>query len=370
MLPPEMYLEIALQSDLATLLCLTRLNKSFDGLIRPFIYRDIIVSRRAKKLVRALGDNDALVPMIVSLVFDYTGRRVHLPESEWNRALLRMCNLKHLVISQGVPLARETVLRLPFRLTSFGARCTVVGAWAELVASQTTLEILFLEAGFVAPEMPILPRLASLRAKPAEVARFMESPTLVNVWLWSGSPNPGQAGLTSPEILHLGLSPSRLLTIRLGAGQLCLLLSEAPTVLSTVEHIAIDEDDDWWSFGYLPTAMPNRLRGVGAGLDTRFPQLRTLMFISEMNPEDIGNRCIWGSQPWGLAPQRDSRLVADIGLMFARALRPLCTVPRLRTFHFCAFDGCLTLKKWGGIDEELRVTDWEEHSVWDLEECS
>ncbi|KAJ7775937.1 hypothetical protein DFH07DRAFT_766879 [Mycena maculata] len=319
MLPPEMYLEIALQSDLATLLCLTHLNKSFDGLIRPFIYRDIVVSRRAKKLVRALGDNDALVPMIVSLVFDYTGRRVHLPESEWNRALLRMCNLKHLVISQGVPLARETVLRLPFRLTGFGARCTVVGAWAELVASQTTLEILFLEAGFVAPEMPILPRLASLRAKPAE---------------------------------------------------LCLLLSEAPVVLSTVEHIAIDEEDDWWSFGYLPTAMPNRLWGVGAGLDTRFPQLRTLMFVSEMNPEDIGNRCIWGSQPWGLAPQRDSRLVADIGLMFARALRPLCTAPRLRTFHFCAFDGCLTLKKWGGIDEELCVADWEEHSIWDLEECS
>ncbi|KAJ7750131.1 hypothetical protein DFH07DRAFT_961543 [Mycena maculata] len=368
MLPSEMYWEIALQSDLVMLLCLTRLNKSFDGLIRPFIYRDIVVSRRAKKLVRALGDNNALVPIIVSLVFDYTGRQVHLPESEWNRALLRMCNLKHLVISQGVPLVRETVSRPPFRLTGFGARCMVIGAWAELVASQTTLEILFLEAGFVAPQMPTLPQLASLRAKPAEVARFMQSPTLVDVWLWSGSPNSGQAGLTSPEILHLGLSPSRLLTIRLGTGQLCLLLSEAPMVLSTVEHIVIDEDNDWWSFSYLLTTMPNRLQGVGAGLDTRFPRLRTLMFVSEMNPEDIGNRRIWGSQPWGLAPQRDSRLIADIGLVFARGLRPLCTAPRLRTFHFCAFDGCLTLKKWGGVDEELHVAVWEEHIIWDLEE--
>ncbi|KAJ7762071.1 hypothetical protein DFH07DRAFT_957074 [Mycena maculata] len=122
-------------------------------------------------------------------------------------------------------------------------------------------------------------------------------------------------------------------------------------VLSAVEHVILDEDDDWWSFGFLLTPIPNRLRLVATGLDTRFPVLKTLMFVPEMNPFDIG-----------------SRLIADIGLLFSRSLKPLCTAPQLRTFHFCAYDGCLTLENWGRADEELHVADWKEHSVWDLED--
>ncbi|KAJ7762070.1 hypothetical protein DFH07DRAFT_771349 [Mycena maculata] len=341
-LPIDMHWEIIQHCDLSTLLSLTRLDNSFDVLVRPFIYREIVVSRRAKMLIK-------------TLVFENTRANVRLPEREWNRVLLRMQNLKHLVVTNQVPLSREAISRLPFRLIFFGACCTVAGAWADLVASQTSLEVLCFEDEFFS-------KLPTLKARPADVAHFMESHSgLLDVWLWSGSPNSGQAGLTSPEIDRLTRSPSRPLTMRLGAGQLLILLDEAPALLSAVVHIAIDEDDDWWSFGFLLTPLaapktlltagqtPNRLLLLAAGLDTRFPTLKTLMFVPEMNPINTGFN-------------QGSRLIADIGFIFSCALRPLCTAPHLRTFHFCAYDGCVTLKNWGQLDEEFHVAEWEEHS--------
>ncbi|KAJ7785316.1 hypothetical protein DFH07DRAFT_763908 [Mycena maculata] len=335
-----MHWEIIQHCDLSTLLSLTRLDNSFDVLVRPFIYREIVMSRRAKMLIK-------------TLVFENTRANVRL---EWNRVLLRMQNLKHLVVTNQVPLAREAISRLPFCLIFFGARCTVAGAWADLVASQTSLEVLCFEDEFFS-------KLPTLKARPADVARFMEShSSLLDVWLWSGSPNSGQAGLTSPELDRLTRSPSRPLTMRLGAGQLLILLDEAPALLSAVVHIAIDEDDDWWSFGFLLTPLaapktlltagqtPNRLLLLAAGLDMRFPALKTLMFVPEMNPINTGFN-------------QGSRLIADIGFIFSRALRPLCTAPHLRTFHFCAYNGCVTLKNWGQLDEEFHVAEWEEHSL-------
>ncbi|KAJ7785317.1 hypothetical protein DFH07DRAFT_948399 [Mycena maculata] len=236
-LPPDMHWEIIQHCDLSTILSLTRLNNSFDVLVRPFIYREIVVSRRAKMLVRALAKNGRLAPMIQTLVFEKTRANVRLPEREWNRVLLRMRNLEHLVVTHQVPLAREAVSRLPFHLIFLGARCTVAGAWADLVASQASLEVLYFEADFHA-KLPMLPKLATLKAKPSDVARFMESHSgLLDVWLWSGSPNSGEAGLKTPDLHRLAASPSRLLTIRLGAGQLLMLLNEAPMVLSAVEHV-------------------------------------------------------------------------------------------------------------------------------------
>ncbi|KAJ7769087.1 hypothetical protein DFH07DRAFT_768996 [Mycena maculata] len=321
-LPLDMHWEIVQWCDLPTLLSLTLLSSSFDDLVRPSIYCEIIVSRRAK----LLGKHSL------------------------TRAGVEPCSAPHAepAAPRQVPLTREAISRLPFRLVFFGARCTVDGAWANLVASQTSLEVLCFEAEFFS-KLPTLPNLATLKARPADVAHFMESHSLLDVWLWSGSPNSGDAGLTMPDIHRLAASPSRLLTMGLGAGQLLTLLNEVPAVLSAMEHIAIDEDDDWWSFGFLLTPTPNRLLLVGAGLDTRFPALKTLMFVSEMNPGDRGFN-------------KGSRLIADIGLRFSSALWPLCTAPRLRTFHFCAYDGCITLKRWGQIDEEFHVADWEEHS--------
>ncbi|KAJ7719358.1 hypothetical protein DFH07DRAFT_784673 [Mycena maculata] len=43
------------------------------------------------------------------------------------------------------------------------------------------------------------------------------------------------------------------------------------------------------------------------------------------------------------------------GLIFLCALALLCMAPLLSTFHFCAFDGCITLKNWRRADKEYNI---------------
>ncbi|KAJ7713968.1 hypothetical protein DFH07DRAFT_785846 [Mycena maculata] len=260
-----------------------------------------------------------------------------------------MINLKHLVIAEYLPLSRDLIPRLPFRLTYFGARCALGDAWAEFVHSQKDLEELALDDDMIT-RLPALPRLRTLKATPSDAARFAESYLLHDLWLWAGSPYPGGAILKERDLSRFSRSPAHLQTIRLGAGQLVLLMKEAPALLSRLQHIVFDEDDEWLFFGDGGRLVPERILAAGALLDARFPDLKSIMLVSETDSHNVSQV-----------------LIANKGLVFSRALSSLCTVPLLHTFHFCAYDGCLTSKNWRQEDEIFHYEAWEEHGAWDLD---
>ncbi|KAJ7736184.1 hypothetical protein DFH07DRAFT_966908 [Mycena maculata] len=349
-LPLEMFLEIALQSDLPAQLALTRLSTDLDIIVRPLIYSNIIVHGKERHLVHSLACNSRLPPMVKSLVLETVNRCSPPDTYGWRVVLMGMINLKHLVIAEGLPLSRNLIPQLPFRLMYFGARCALGGAWAEFIHSQKDLEELALDDKMITT-LPALPRLRTLKARPSDAARFAESYRLHDVWLWDGSPYPGSAILNESNLSRFARSPAHLQTIRLGAGQLVLLMKEAPTLLSRLQHIAFDEDDEWLFFGHGGRLVPERILAAGAVLDGRFPDLKSIMLVSETDSYNVSDL-----------------LIANKGLVFSRALSSLCTAPLLHMFHFCAYDGCITLKNWRREDEKFHYKAWEEHGAWDLDE--
>ncbi|KAJ7774530.1 hypothetical protein DFH07DRAFT_767228 [Mycena maculata] len=262
---------------------------------------------------------------------------------EWRAALLGMSNLKQLVVAKQVPFAVTWIAELPFVLDSFGSAGSLTGAWAEMLRQSDVKELSL--NGELFAQLPTLPRLHTIKVRPADVARFAETHEVLDVWLWSGSPYSGEAILQETDLCRFAQSPARLHSICLGAKQILQLLAAAPALLTGLQHIALDKDEKWFLFGLGTRRLPAVLYKLGLALDGRFPDLKSLMLAAELSPGDLS--CL---------------LIADKGLVFSRILSRLCSAPLLRTFHFCAYDSCITLTKWGQVDEELHVADWAEHS--------
>ncbi|KAJ7760150.1 hypothetical protein DFH07DRAFT_772035 [Mycena maculata] len=366
MLDLDVYTQIALLADLPTLLSLTRAHRDLDQLPQTSGYLPWYT------YYHCLFVNACSPPRkIKSLIFEDTRIDVRVPEQQWSFVMLHMPNLKHLLVTQYIPLAPDIIPHLPFSLAFFGSRCRVVRAWGDLIASQTDLEELALDSDlFVA--VPTLPQLRTVKARPADVARLAQYHELVHVWLWSGTPLSGDADLKRADLEHFSASPSRLVTIRLGSEQLLLLLNAAPALLPTVQHIALDEDDEWFWFGLRPKAVTEMVLGVGAALDDRFPNLKSLTLVSDTYPDrrhmaDVGRRLIAEKGMPSAAHYLRILTVTMAGLVFSRVLAPLCTAPLLSTFHFCAHDGCITFTNWRCVDEEFDWAEFSAHAPWDFD---
>ncbi|KAJ6517355.1 hypothetical protein C8R47DRAFT_1205579 [Mycena vitilis] len=318
-----------------TRLELLRVSASTYNVVLPLLYNVITVSHRATRLVNSLATNSAL-PKLVKILQIMAPPDVRVDPGQWAAVLPAMRNLRWLTVCSSVSFPAHVLPSITFRLITFGSFSTVVGDWAELIASQPSIEeLLFISDFYAAPPSPReLPNLRVLRGRPADLARFSVQHPLEDLWFFRGPPFERRA-LKGRDLTLFAASPSRLLTIRISASQFLILLEAAPKLLTSLRHIVLDEEETWTDFIAFPSS---RMHGTSleifaAAANHRFPNLRSVLLASVQHHVD---------------PGRSRRLlVCADGPYFASIMRPLFTAPLLKTFRVLASDGAATWNDTG-----------------------
>ncbi|KAJ6578441.1 hypothetical protein B0H19DRAFT_1253680 [Mycena capillaripes] len=318
---------VAMFSDTDVRLVFLLTSRAVYSHLCSLLYRYIVVGIQAKKLVRSLAKNHVLPPLVKSLIFEDPAARVD--PGQWASILPAMPNLIWLIISPCIPLSREVIPHIAFRLEVFGSISSVGGAWVEFVASQHTLLELSIDSDFLG-EVPTLPLLRSMKGRPADLARFAQHHSLLDLWFYTGPPY-SRRGLEPADLqLFLG-AQTRLCTLRMWPSQFLLLLGAAPTVVATLQHLVLDEDPSWAAF----TVDGSSTLGEHSPLARVATQLGTLRCM-----ENLLLVC-------SRHPDRPRRfLQRSDGAFFSRAMSARCTAPRLREFHFYGMDGFATWTNW------------------------
>ncbi|KAJ7478929.1 hypothetical protein FB451DRAFT_1172061 [Mycena latifolia] len=331
-LAPDMIWEIAIASDSHTRCQLARLSSSAHDLVCSLIYRHISVGDEAGELIQ-------------SLVFRSSAYTYYINEAEWALVLPAMVNLRRLIVNQHVPLDRRVLPLITFRLHVFLSVCSVFGAWADFLASQPELEEIGLHSDLLgrAPGHSQLPMLRSVKGRPEDVARFARNHCLDDIWFWLGPPR-GRLTLETTDLQRFALSPSHLLTLRIMAPHLLLLMEAAPSLLDGLLHLTLDEDLGWCRFNSKSVVV----RAV-RDLRERTPVLKSLTLT-----------CAPALGRW--VP----RVTVADGANFCATFLALSRSSALQTFHFCGLDGCATWRNWGQDHEEVSYATLDDHGPWDL----
>ncbi|KAJ7790788.1 hypothetical protein B0H14DRAFT_2625672 [Mycena olivaceomarginata] len=210
-----------------------------------------------------------------------------------------MVNMWCLGIVPGIPLSRELMSTLPFRLTCFQAIGAVDGTWSDFVASQTGLSRLYFESDFLGqtPGPLELPNLVSVKGRPKDVARFAELHSLESLWV-------------------------------------------VPDVVSLLVHLVLDEDLTWSNFtlGSDHSLVKSTFAGVATALNGQFLHLRRLILVCAVSSYGHGER-----RPLRLADAK----------CFAKILASNSGVRGLRTFRLHTRDGCANWTDWGLATEAV-----------------
>ncbi|KAJ7750620.1 hypothetical protein B0H16DRAFT_1460717 [Mycena metata] len=332
-LPADVLLDIAELSTQHERLTLARVSKAFTRLYNPVIYRLNYVGSNAKKFVHSLANNPRLPPLVLKLIFDES-RDTLVDVEEWSAVLPAMVNLHYIGIVPTIPLPRHVLPLLTFRLRGFGSTGDVVGPWAELVASQSELEELRLQADFfgVVPGPNQLPRLRLIQGRPADIARCAQH-QFKQIWFYR-SPPFGRRSLKAADLTLLACSPARLLDICICACYFTRLLHTAPQMLTTLRHILLDEELDWSNFTIDPHApVANSIKNFAVALTrAQFPRLESVLLICSRNTADHGSR---------------RRLSCADGAYFLEAFKTYLPGPRFCSLRLFAFDGCVGFNEWG-----------------------
>ncbi|KAJ7480910.1 hypothetical protein FB451DRAFT_1447024 [Mycena latifolia] len=345
LLNPDVLWEIAVASDTNTLCTILQLCSWANDRIRGLLYKHISVGDDAGRLIHTLAYKSSLPPLVQSLIFR-SSLCAYIEDAEWAVVLRAMINLRRLVITHHVPLDSHVLPDITFRLHVFISVCTVFGAWADFLALQPELEEIGLHSdllGFV-PGRSKLPMLRSVKGRPEDVARFALNHHLDDIWLWLG-PTRGRPTLRPADLARFAKSSSRLLTLRVMAPQLQLLMDSAPCLLETLLHLTLDEDLGWCHFNSKSVIL-----GAVRRLRDRTPILKSLMLT-----------CSPAVERW--LPRIS---VAD-GANFCASIVALSLPTTLRTFHFCGMDGCVTWRNWGQNDELVSYAQLGVHGPWDLD---
>ncbi|KAJ6570825.1 hypothetical protein DFH09DRAFT_1079809 [Mycena vulgaris] len=323
---------------------LIQLSYSVCSLICPVLYKDISVGDAAGRLIRSLAHEPRLPPMVQYLEFSGS-MCAYINNTEWEFVLPAMCNLRQLVIAHNVPLESRILPFITFKLRVFESHCRVYGPWAEFLATQSGLEQVVFHSDLFGP-VPLLPLLRSVQGCPEDVSRFSRRHSLEDAWFSLGHPW-GRRTLSRSDLRWFNLSPSQLLTLRIMAPQLLLLMYSTPAMLKTPRHLTLDEDLAWYRF--TPQTV---LARAARALAEYTPLLQSLTLIAFSG---MGER--------GLHPSLD----VSQAPIFATALAPFCASAKLATFHFCGVDHCGTWRNWGREGEEVVYAELEEHGPWDLD---
>ncbi|KAJ7739100.1 hypothetical protein B0H14DRAFT_3515874 [Mycena olivaceomarginata] len=271
-LPPSIYHEIIRHSRQPERVILARVTKPLNRCLQRVLYRHIAVSgHSATKLVGSLAKNPGLPPMVHELIFQ--GDSAHVNAAEWASVLPAMVNMWCLGIVPGIPLSRELMSTLPFRLTCFQSIGAVDGIWSDFIASQAGLSRLYFESDFSGetPGPLELPNLVSVKGRPKDVARFAELHSLESLWVVPGT-------LITPALIS--------------SADFLLLLAAARDVVSLLVHLVLDEDLTWSNFtlGSDHSLVKSTFAGVATALDGQFLHLRRLILVCAVSSYGHGER--------------------------------------------------------------------------------
>ncbi|KAJ7699077.1 hypothetical protein B0H17DRAFT_1196651 [Mycena rosella] len=330
--PPDIWNEIGLlgsPADIATLCCVSH---NALCILRPLLYRNITVGDRARRLVRTLAFRPAVAIWVRSLVFEASWS-AQIDDEEWAQALTLLINLRHLEISHHVSIGWASLPFIRFKLQSFTSSAIVVGAWVGFLHLQHELQDICMHSDFLGqiPGPEVLPVLRRFSGRTEAVAKFAEVHPLQSMGFWAG---PWWAIELKPHHTERFLrSTARLVTLRINSAALCKLFRDVPTMLATLQHLALDEDKAW---GRNPATDQRSLLRVAGKLEANAPALLTLTLI-----------CRFGAKRYGC----DGVPLSEAD-EFASVMRPKCTSRILDTLHFCGSDACRTYRRWG-LAEEL-----------------
>ncbi|KAJ7795891.1 hypothetical protein B0H14DRAFT_3495358 [Mycena olivaceomarginata] len=240
-LSPAICLEIAHFGPLADRLTLLQVSRGVNLALRHLLYRNIAVRQSAKRLVSTLAHNPDLHPLVKSLYF--MDESAGVDQEEWAYVFPGLRNLYFLGITPAIPLPFAILIRCRIRL--FESLGPVTRRWEAFIRSQPCIEELILNSSFVAhpPGPATLPLLRGVKGLPQDVAKVAERQSRVlDMWFTS------KQALAPEDLSRLAASASRLETIRISALNLLLLLSAAPSFVSTLQHVSLDEDETWRDF--------------------------------------------------------------------------------------------------------------------------
>ncbi|KAJ6452170.1 hypothetical protein C8R47DRAFT_1083818 [Mycena vitilis] len=320
--------------------------------VLPQLYRSIQISHRITRLVNSLASNpdlpkllsNASYPKVRSLEF-LSPPDTPIDPTQWASVLPAMCNLRWLIVNNGIPFPLHILPSIAFRLIVFGSFSSLVGDWVALIASQKSIEeLLFISDFYGAPPSPQqLPNLRVVRGRPADIARFSVQHRLEDLWFFRGPPFDRRT-LKARDLTLLAASRSRLRTIRISAAQFLLLLAAAPKMLTTLQHIVLDEEVSWTDFVDHPGSRMegSSLESFAAAADKRFPFLQSVLLACVQHHAD---------------PDRSRRLLSRAdGPYFASIMTPFFSAPHLKTFRVLAIDGISTSMHWGS-DRAVSYTE-------------
>ncbi|KAJ7744331.1 hypothetical protein B0H16DRAFT_1463200 [Mycena metata] len=316
---------------------LVRLSKDIYDVVIPTIYRNLDIGRSAIDFVHSLANNSRLPPLVHVLCF-HNGAFVN--DAEWAAALRAMKNLKFLYVNLAINFPLDILPDITFSLTTFGSRCSVFGSWATLIASQPTIGELKLNDDYYQkpPGPDVLPALHAVKGRPADLARFARQHALEDMWFFSGPPH-GRRSLKRADLALFAQSPSRLVTVLLGAAQFLLLVRFAPSMMATLRHVVLDEDPDWSEFTRNPelAVVRGNLAEVARKINGSASHLQSMLLAFSQNVSDRH-------------PAIRPLLRAD-GEFFLNSFNAITPTPHFKTFRVYASDGCTTWEKWGSTDQ-------------------
>ncbi|KAJ7480535.1 hypothetical protein B0H11DRAFT_1915934 [Mycena galericulata] len=283
-LTPDVCWVIATLSDVDTCVSLLRMSQTVYLLVCPLIYRHLLLGFCAKQAVHSMAENSRLPGLSL---FSQDQFHTHVDAAEWAFILPALCNLNFLIVGRYIPLPRQVIPHLIFRLKAFGSSGDVVGPWAELIAAQAQLEELIFDCDFFgAPPTPQqLPRLRAMKGRPEDLAKFAQHYHLRDLWFFQGPPF-GRRTLRAADLEKFALSPSRLYTIRIRAAELSMLYNAAPEVVATLGHIVLDEDLDWYEYVVTMSSLGGAMERVVAAINLRRHPLGSLMLVCSRNSID------------------------------------------------------------------------------------
>ncbi|KAJ7636150.1 hypothetical protein DFH06DRAFT_1139186 [Mycena polygramma] len=335
------------------------LLQTSKGLYRhlcPLRYRFIAVGDDAALVVHTLSQNSFLPPLVQGLRFSDYRSRVNM--SEWESILPAMFNLRMLEISERIPLPRAVLPLIRFQLISLTSSSHLSGGWVELLASQPSLTSIRVALDFVGtpPAPHQLPELHSVIGSPATLAKFVGQYPLLNAKITRVYRRP-----LREHLQVFAASPCRLYVLRVVPTHFLILLQHAPSILEDLHYLMLDEQETWLatveleelklsSDTYYQSDPP--FRGHFGALGKVVEKLHTLVHLQSLflycaryrDPSDLGIT----PGPLRLLGHADASY-------FSRELSPRCTSSSLRTFHFYAADGSVTMENWGTVHEEMHV---------------
>ncbi|KAJ7089386.1 hypothetical protein C8R44DRAFT_751401 [Mycena epipterygia] len=274
--------EIAFLSSASTRTDLLLLSFGLYTILRPLLYRNIVVGDPAGQIIRSLAHDASLLPLVQSLVFR-DSKYTYIDEREWALVLPAMVNLRALVVTYHVPLDRAILPSITFCLCLFISTCTVFGAWADLLCQQPDLEEIRFYVDFFGPvpSADELPHLRSVMGCPEDLGRFVRQHSLQDVWFYLGPPWARRT-LRTLDLTCFARSSLRLLTLRITAKQLLMLMDQAPAVVYTMLHLVLDEDLSWCRLG--PESL---IIHVARRLAPDMPALRSLTLRANVLKRDV-----------------------------------------------------------------------------------